>query len=216
MSTWTNPFQRTPEWFNQRRGKITGSRVARVVNGTPRGWQTFAADLEAETMPDFQFDRFLSQAVELGKEYEPVAIANAELTLAEDFAPVGFVTHPEFDYIGASSDFLAYDGMVNGEVKCPSTLDKHMAVKLNQQMPREYFPQVQLQMAVHNVLQTLFISYYVGPKALPMETRLALVHVQRDDRYIREMLERCHEFQRYRTGKRLMTSREPETLPSLF
>lgn len=200
--SWNNELQRTPEWLERRRGKITASRVHRIVNGTARGWASLAAELLNEMSPDYQMQHVYAPSLENGKLYEPVAIANAQLILGEEFNPVGFETHPEYDFIGCSSDFLAREGTYNGEVKCPLTIEKHLMVRMNGQMPKEHYPQVQLQMAVHDVRDTIFISYYSGNKRLVPEMLTGITEVRRDDRYIDNMIARCLEFRRYLLGMR--------------
>ncbi len=214
--SWNGELQRTEDWARARAGKITASRVARIVNGTVRGWATLAAELAFETTPAYIHEEFYSKYTEHGKEYEPVAIANAQLMLGEEFEPVGFAVHPKYDFIGCSSDFLARDGTYNGEVKCPLLLEKHMLAWSQKQMPKEYYPQVQLQMAVHGVHHTLFISHYAGNKKLHPDMQTAIVEVGRDERYIEEMIKRCIEFRDYMTGQRPVTSRNNSVLPQLF
>lgn len=215
--SWSNPFQRTPEWFHQRRGKLSASRIHRVISGTPRGWATLAAELAYEESAEFEQVEISTPSIDNGKIYEPVAIANAELELGEEFEPVGFVTHPEYEFLGCSSDFLARGRTYNGEVKCPLLLEKHMMVQQFRQLPKEYYPQVQCQMAVHDIRTTLFISYYSGNKKLPTSMRTAIIEVDRDDQYIEEMYRRCITFQQYRNGLQEITPvRRLTELPKLF
>jgi hypothetical protein len=200
-------------------GKITASRVKRVVNGTPRGWASFAAELMHEQSREYVHRELHVPSIENGKIYEPVAIANAQIILGEEFEPVGFQPHPEFDWIGCSSDFLARDRVYNGEVKCPTTLEKHMAIRNTGQIPTEWWPQVQLQMVCHDVFTTLFISYWSDKsKYMPPEMRTAIVEVKRDNRYCDEMMNRCHEFRRYMLGSANVVTRgyNPDSLPNLF
>jgi hypothetical protein len=132
---------------------------------------------------------------------------------------VGFITHPEHDWIGCSSDFLARDRTVNGEAKCPITFAKHMEVRNTLQLPKEYWPQVQLQMCCHDIRTTLFISYWADKaKYLPPEMRTVVIEVARDDRYCDEMIRRCQEFRRFMLGAANTVTRSynPDSLPQLF
>lgn len=193
-------LQRTDEWWRARRGKITSSRVARVVNGSPRGWETLARELAEEMKLDRMPERYLSADVERGRHLEPQVIANAALDFGFKPRPVGFVQHPKYPYIGASSDFLVRPGrgkkVINGEGKAPK-LAVHMTTVMNRRLPEIYKPQVQLQMEVHGADLTYFISYC--PDAPDWRWRTVKIEVERDQRYIDYMLERCHAFWRFFT-----------------
>ena len=134
-----NPYQYTKDWWMERRGKITGSRVNRVVNGTLAGWQTLAQELcneELMTEPPPEPPR-TPGARDHGHEYEEAAIADAHMRLGFDYEQVGFKAHPDIPYLGVSSDFrvTAWHGApaelrghakpINGEVKCPFNMHVH-------------------------------------------------------------------------------------------
>jgi hypothetical protein len=189
------------------------------VQGTPRGWATFAGELIHEASDEYVHQELHVASVENGKLYEPVAIANAQMLLGEEFEPIGFITHPEYDWLGCSSDFLCRDRTVNGEVKCPITFAKHMEVRNTRQLPKEYWPQVQLQMACWDVRTTIFVSYWSDKsKHLPPEMRTVPIEVSRDDRYCDHMIERCKEFRKFMLGTTEIVTRSynPDTLPQLF
>lgn len=102
-------IQGTPEWFRERLGVLSASRMHRVVNGTPKGWQSFMAELYREkTAPDHVLaeEPMYSEDAEHGKEYEDAARAEAELALDVDIVPVGFARHHLYDWLGASVDGL--------------------------------------------------------------------------------------------------------------
>lgn len=194
-----NNQQYTKDWWMARRGKITGSRVDRVVNGTLAGWRTLARDLameslmsepppEPETKPG---------AREHGHEYEEVAIADAAIRLGFDYDLVGFKEHPDLYYLGASSDFRiqqwrSYTKPLNGEVKCPFNPEVHKNTWMRRQLPNRYRAQTQLQMACWGDDHTLFLSYC--PMYIDHKQRGAEIIVLRDQNYIDFMLQRCDEF----------------------
>lgn len=209
-------LQRTTDWWLARRGKITSSRIARVVNGRSKGWKTLASELAAElqmdTMPEWRGTR----AMERGEDLEPSTLANAALDYGFRPVPCGFVQHPSIPYIGASSDFLVFEGrgknrrVINGEGKAPLILERHMAVVMNRQLPLAYKCQVQLQMEVHGAHLTYFISHHPG--APDWRQRTVKIDVPRDQPYIDYMLERCAAFMRFYTFTDEPISKEiPET-----
>lgn len=208
-------LQRTREWWHARRGKITSSRVARVVNGTrDRGWKTLAAELAAEMTMDEMPEWRGTASMERGEDLEPATLANVALDCGFRPILVGFKQHPTIPYLGASSDFLVRIGrskrFINGEGKAPEKLERHMRIVMNRQLPEEYRPQVQLQMEVHRADLTYFISYH--PDAPEWRMRSVKIEVARDQRYIDYMLARCAAFHDFYTFNEPERSDEiPET-----
>jgi predicted phage-related endonuclease len=101
--------QGTEEWFRERLGTLSASRMHRVVNGTPKGWQSLMAELYREkNSPDHVLaeEPMYSEDAEHGKEYEDAARAEAELALDVDIIPVGFARHKLHQWLGASVDGL--------------------------------------------------------------------------------------------------------------
>lgn len=213
--TMANPLQHTAEWHLARRGKITSSRMKVIVHGGPKAWTTLIRKLREElandepTEPDLDFVAAISH----GRKYEPVALAEAELHLGTDFELVGFVCHPTIDYLGCSSDAMAYERTLNLECKCFLDLAKHMLVYQTGQMPDEHRAQVQCQMCVHGCDRTMFISYH--PDAPHWKQRTALVEVPLNTSYRDLMLERCDQFMRAFRGDAPLITRAIE-IPQLF
>lgn len=210
-----NPYQHTAAWFMARRGKLTSSRMKTIVHGTPKGWATLIKKLRAElASPDvLEPDLEHVPAIAWGRKHEPIALAEAELQLGTDFELLGFAMHPRREYIGCSSDFLAYNRTVNGEIKCPLNVDVHNLVYQTRQMPNAHKPQVTCQMFVHNVDRTLFVSYH--PEALHWRFRCVIVEVALDTGYRDLMLERCDQFMQAFNGEEPQVKRHVG-VPQLF
>jgi hypothetical protein len=215
-----NPHQHTKEWFLARRGKLTSSKMKTIVHGGPKGWLTLIKKLQAELASDDFLGPDLEHipAIAHGRKHEPIALANIELERGIDASLVGFVTHPIYDYIGCSSDWVEYDPAtkrvkVNGEIKCPLDLKRHLAVYQTGRMPDDHRPQVQCQMFVHEVDRTLFTSYH--PDAPHWKIRTVCVEVPRDETYVELMLRRCEEFRRVMFGESTVYKKVIE-IPSLF
>ncbi len=210
------PLQRTDDWWLQRRGKITGSKVRRVLTGTAStGWKSLARDLSEEMRQDTMPERQRIAAMEHGEAMEPTTLANAALDYGFKLVPVGFKQHPTIPYIGASSDFLVRIGrsrtkFINGEAKSPQLLERHLRVVMNRQLPEEYKPQVQLQMAVHGADLTYFISHHANAPDWRMRT--VKIEVERDQRFIDYMLARCAAFWNFYT---FQDGDEPLDLPAV-
>lgn len=101
--------QGTDEWKRVRLGKLSASRMHRVINGTTKGWQTLMAEMYREvTSPNqvLEDKPMYSEDTEHGKAYEDAARASAELELGVDIMQVGFAMHPVHRWLGASVDGL--------------------------------------------------------------------------------------------------------------
>lgn len=102
-------LQGTPEWHRERMGKLSASRMHRVINGTQKGWQSLMAEMWTEIRSPDQVlaeEPMYSEDAEHGKAFEDVARANAELELGVDILQIGFATHHIHRWLGASVDGL--------------------------------------------------------------------------------------------------------------
>lgn len=117
--------QRTPEWFAERLGKITASRIADVVGKTKSGGygaarKNYLAELLCQRLTGRQEDKFTSAAMQHGTDTEPAARAMYMLETGADVSETGFIPHPSIAMSGASPDGLVgTDGLI--EIKCPNT-----------------------------------------------------------------------------------------------
>ena len=210
-----NPLQHNREWHLARRGKLTSSRMKTIVHGGPRAWSTLINKLKAEMASDEVLEPDLDHvpAIAHGRRCEPIARANVEVDLGIDLELVGFVTHPVYDFIGCSSDALAYGRTVNWECKSPYNVDRHRVVYQTHRMPDEHRPQVQCQMFVHKVDLTLFTSFH--PDEPHWKMRTVTLEVKRDEAYIEYMVQRCEQFMRALRGEAPVVTKAIE-IPSLF
>lgn len=198
-----------------RRGKITSSRMYTIVHGGPRAWTTLIRKLHQEMASDDPIEPDLDfvPSIAHGRKHEPAALAEASMMLGTELELVGFITHPTIDYLGCSSDALAYDRKLNIEAKCFVDLAKHMLVYQTHQMPDTHRAQVQSQMCVHGCDRTVFVSYH--PDAPHWRMRTVLVEVALNPSYQDLMLERCDQFMRALRGEAPMVTRSI-SIPELF
>lgn len=140
--------QRTPEWFAQRRGRLTGSNIGAALGVNP--WKT-PDDLIRQMVREYhgaesEFNGNI--ATEYGQAHEPLALMDY-LGKTGNFAQeCGFFVHKDHDWLGASPDgTIDEDGLV--EVKCPFGLrDKKgdaLIFKTAQEQPH-YFAQAQVEL----------------------------------------------------------------------
>ena len=122
--------QRTPEWHQARRGKVTASKFRQILLGGEQAWQSYMKELD-EGAP-----QFTSEPTEWGNKYESSARARFELKY-QRVQTVGVITHPDYPMIGASPDFLVGND-AGSEIKCPFNPENHFNVLLSQTAPEEY------------------------------------------------------------------------------
>lgn len=179
-------IQGSPEWFQQRLGKVTASRVADVVAKTKSGYSAgranYMAQLIAERLTGTPAESYTNAAMQHGTETEPEARAAYEFYQGVTVAEVAFVPHPKIDQAGCSPDGLV-DGGGLVEIKCPQTAT-HLETLLGQAVPSKYETQMQFQMACTGRDWCDFVSY--DPR-MPENMRLFIKRVARDDKRIAEL-----------------------------
>lgn len=175
--------QGSPEWFAERVGKVTASRVADVVARTKSGWgasrANYMAELIAERLTGAKSEGFVNAAMQHGIDTEPQARDAYSFYAGVDVEQVGFIAHPTIEMSGASPDGLVgNDGLV--EIKCPSTAT-HIDTLLDGKVPERYVLQMQWQMACTGRKWCDFVSF--DPR-MPESMRLFIKRVERDEKLI--------------------------------
>lgn len=175
--------QRTPEWYADRLGKVTGSRVNAVVTGGKGATRAaLLSQLVAERLTGQPTETFTSEAMEWGTEQEPHAINAYSAKTGNLVESAPFVPHPTIEMAGASPDgYVNDDALI--EVKCPSTKTM-LEYILDQKVPTAYLNQIQFQLAVTGRQHCDFVAY--DPR-LPPNLQLLIIRVERDDKRIAEL-----------------------------
>lgn len=185
--------QGSPEWFAQRLGKVTASRVADIMAKTKTGVSAsrgnYLAQLVAERLTGQATDTFKSGAMQHGTETEPMARMAYETETGQMVTEVAMITHPTIEMAGASPDGLVgEDGLV--EIKCPNT-STHIATLLADKVPSGYMAQMQWQMACTGRAWCDFVSF--DPR-MPEDMQLFIKRVPRDESLIAEYEEEVVKF----------------------
>lgn len=136
--------QRSPAWFQQRKGRVTGSNVAAILGDDPyrtaddvlRGMVRDYHGVDSE-FPD-------NPAMAWGRANEATAIGEFELDACVTVTQCGFF--PYEDWLGASPDGLVDDDAVL-ENKCPYGIrNKPSPVPFKKLDKTHYFGQVNIEM----------------------------------------------------------------------
>jgi len=147
--------QRTPEWYDIRKGLVTASDAAAILGIPP--FASFKGDPRAETMEKKLLSAPLrSMAAVHGVKYEQEACDMAMRALGETALEFGLLVHDKLPWLAASPDGVTTRGFAI-EIKCPTKR------KINPgHIPHHYYPQVQVQMEVCDLPATYFIQYKPG------------------------------------------------------
>ncbi|MBF0786168.1 exonuclease [Muribacter muris] len=154
-------LQGSAEWFEQRRGKVTASRIADLMAKTKSGYaasrQNYLMQLLCERFTGKVEESYKSDAMKRGNELEPEARNWYQIETGEVVEQVGFIDHPYIDFAGASPDGLVgNDGLI--EIKCPNTAT-HIETLRTKQPSDRYYKQMQWQMAVTGRKWCDFVSF---------------------------------------------------------
>lgn len=178
--------QGSPEWFAERLGKVTASRVADVIAKTKSGpaasRANYMAQLVCERLTGEAAESFTSKEMQWGTDQEPNARSAYEFRMDATVELVGFVSHPRIGDSGASPDGLvAADGLV--EIKCPNTAT-HIETLLGRAVPGKYITQIQWQLACTGRKWCDYVSF--DPR-MPESMSLFVARVERDPKMITDL-----------------------------
>jgi predicted phage-related endonuclease len=124
-----------------------------------------------------------------GTDLEPIARMTYELNTGNEVTEAEFIVHPEYSAMGASPDgFVGDDGLI--EIKCPNTA-KHLACIQSDSYNKQYYPQMQFQMACTGRKWCDFVSC---DDRLPDELQLFVCRVERSEDYINGMMDEVMKF----------------------
>lgn len=180
-------LQRTPEWYEDRVGKVTGSPILKVYKKLKSGGysserEAYFFQVLAETLTHVPASSFKSSAMQRGIDKEAEGLAAYARKTNYPVYPAPFVPHPHIERAGASPDgFVSEDGLV--ELKCPNSATA-TKVLLNDYLDEAYAAQIQWQMACTG---RSWCDYVVYDDRLPENLRLYVRRIERNDALIAEV-----------------------------
>lgn len=191
----TEIVQGSPEWFAQRCGKVTASRVADVIAKTKTGWgasrANYMGQLIAERLTQAIAPSYVNAEMQWGTDQEPNARAAYEWRTDVTVEQIGFIDHPTIAMTGASPDGLVgADGLV--EIKCPNT-STHIETLLSRAVPGKYVTQMMWQMACSGRQWCDYVSF--DPR-MPEHMSTFIQRVHRDAAVVTELEAHVRDFLR--------------------
>jgi putative phage-type endonuclease len=183
--------QLSEEWRTQRLGKVTASRLGDMIAKTRSGWaasrRKYMTQLMVERWKGVPYEARQNEAMRWGSLVESEAKTAYEFFCDAEIEPAPFVNHPRIAMAGASPDgFVGVAGLV--EIKCPES-ETHLETFVGEDVPENYLPQIQFQLACTGREWCDFVSY--DPR-LPASMQLWVKRVLRDAGMISH-LENCVE-----------------------
>ena len=181
--------QGTENWFADRLGKVTASRLADVLAKTKTGYSAsrtnYITQLVLERITNTRAESYSNAAMQWGTEQEPFARAAYEAHTGQMVEEVGFIPHPDIEAAGASPDGLVgNDGMV--EIKCPSSSTVLEVWLTHSQggnaVDAKYYAQMQWQMRCAN---RAWCDYVVFDPRMPAKAQLFIFRVERNPDWLK-------------------------------
>jgi len=173
MKIFENIEQNTPEWFDLRKGKITGSKWHGIV-------------IKRGTVKKKGFYELLAERVAVEKDGEDARARGNRLEdeaifeLEKEFGPIerpGFCVREDNENIAISMDGAQLEKFRAFEVKCLNSAD-HLRAYFEQSIPGDYFEQAIQYFVVWDELEELIFTFY-DPR-VPGKT-LHYISMKRED-----------------------------------
>jgi exodeoxyribonuclease (lambda-induced) len=201
------PLQRTKEWHNARKGKITASGVYELMTSGKGKDEVFG-----KTAMGYLLERFTSgmvdeepiitsQAMQWGIDNEDRAkevyremYADTWGSKQAEVEEFGFIDKGHYGCSpdGIIVDYEADEGkMLVGcvEIKCPFDSSLHVEMLLTNDIPAQWknkhYAQIQMQMLITNTRWCDYVSY--DPRIRDWDKKIKVIRIDRDDKFITEL-----------------------------
>lgn len=148
--------QRSPEWYQLRKGKITGTGLKSLM-GTPKAKEDYFYEVLAEKLT-VGIDDESENPMERGLRLEDEAIATFEFETGKKVEKIGFCESDDQSEIANSPDGLIGENEAI-EVKCLGGKN-HVKFWLTNELPTEYKWQIIQYFVVNQKLQKLYFFGY--------------------------------------------------------
>lgn len=201
-----NAPQRSPEWFNHRKGRATSSKMSNIMftDKPTAGFETYVFEKIAELISDWEPLFKGNSATDWGNFHEPFAFDAYGVKYNVEMNECGFVDYKSF--AGGSPDGYHYNefgDLCVIEIKCPETLPNHFKV-LNMTTADElkkynkiYYWQLYANMFFCDAEISYFVSYS-GHEKTPDYLRTHRIEMHRDEKIDKLMVNCLDQFEHRR------------------
>lgn len=152
-----NIEQKSEEWFNIRKFKMTGSHAQETGN-CGKGLETYIIDVLASSYAISGSDGYTNENIDRGNLLEPEARDVFSFLTGKEVKEVGFIEYNK--YVGTSPDGIipSENGVI--EIKCHNNV-KHFKFILNgeKEIESKYMWQMQMNMLVGEFDHCYYIAY---------------------------------------------------------
>ena len=151
--------QRSPEWYQIRIGKVTGSEFKKVMS---KNWMDYADKIAAEQLTGSSLDDedgYVSYDMQRGIDLEPLAIAEYEQRNNVQLDRYGFIQSSKFNDLGLSPDAVGLEVSFGVEIKAPNVAT-HIRYIRHDKIPANYIDQILCYFVVCDSIQYVdFVSF---------------------------------------------------------
>jgi len=148
--------QRTEQWFEQRKGRVTASSVGAILNLSPNQKRKDVMRAMVREWHNAEKEFKGNAATEYGTFYEKAAKLDFQMETYSNIEETGF--HPFDVWLGASPDGFVGDNLI--EIKCPFSLRNatEPVFKTIAEQPH-YYAQIQIQLFVTRKKTCIFYQW---------------------------------------------------------
>lgn len=152
-----NLEQKSEEWFNVRKFKMTGSH-AQTIATAGKGLETYIYEILSSAYAVGGEESYTNENIKRGNLLEPEARDAFSFLTGKEVEEIGFMEYNE--YVGSSPDGIipAENGMI--EIKCHNNV-KHFLFILNgeKEIESKYMWQMQMNMLIGGFSHCYYIAY---------------------------------------------------------
>lgn len=170
--------QRSPEWFEERKQRLTSSDVDSVLGSNKYNKPDEILFKKCGIALPFTGN----EATKHGQKYEDEAIAHYCRMYNKKNYSFGLLPHPTIEWLGGSPDDITHDGIVI-EVKCPLRRKINMGT-----IPEHYINQIKMNMEICDLEKGVFIEYRPAHMCPDNQMILNVVHIDRDREWFNSVL----------------------------
>jgi len=170
--------QRSQEWLDLRENMITASDAASAIGESP--YESEDAFVKKKVLRTKWAG---NEATAHGTLLEPIVRDLYDQKYNRKSHEIGLVQHRDYPWLGASPDGVTEDGILV-EIKCPKSR------KITSNVPKHYWPQVQLQLEITDLEECDFVQYRPGDteSVPPKPEEFVVVRVHRDRAWFARVL----------------------------